>query len=197
MVRRGRGGGAEIDLKKRGEIWGPFVAASLPTYTCPPFQFCQNFDFLCPRRTAQQVHGYKIGTCRRHLRKPVRAADMGQCCGCMPRCTCLDVFSCVDGVPCYGKDEALIDNDANDGETNNKKQSGWCVDDSATERVFIPDGKRASAHIAAVHPCVVLGSELHCLERGMSRIGSAAERDRDRNKRQRERRAHAHARSNT
>ena len=55
-----------------------------------------------------------------------------QCCG---------FGMCVDGVPCYGKDDALIDNDGNLGETNNKNPSKWCVDDSATERVFIPDGE--------------------------------------------------------
>lgn len=61
-----------------------------------------------------------------------RGRDMGPvlsslgCCG-----------LCV--VPCYSKDDALMDDD-NPGETN-KKPTKWCVDDSATERVFIPDGK--------------------------------------------------------
>lgn len=67
-----------------------------------------------------------------------RHVDMGGiCCG-----------MCVDGVPCYGKDDALIDNDGNQGE--NKKQSKWCVDDSATERVFIPDGETPR-----LPPCVM------------------------------------------
>lgn len=67
-----------------------------------------------------------------------RHVDMGGiCCG-----------MCVEGVPCYGKDDALIDNDGNQGE--NKKQSKWCVDDSATERVFIPDGETPR-----LPPCVM------------------------------------------
>eukprot|EP00752_Nemacystus_decipiens_P010546 g9391.t1 len=52
-------------------------------------------------------------------------------------CGCVDGFLC-----CYGKDDALMDNDGNQHAKPNKKQGNWCVDDSATERVFIPDASR-------------------------------------------------------
>lgn len=41
---------------------------------------------------------------------------------------------------CAG-DDAEKDSVIEDYNDQNKKQSKWCVDDSATERVFIPDGK--------------------------------------------------------
>lgn len=40
---------------------------------------------------------------------------------------------------CAG-DDAQKDSFVDDYQEQNKKQSKWCVDDSATERVFIPDG---------------------------------------------------------
>ncbi|CAN0084424.1 unnamed protein product [Scytosiphon promiscuus] len=57
----------------------------------------------------------------------------GPCCG--------FCYMCVDGP---AKDDALVDSDllAQTAAENNKKQKGWCVDDSATERVFIPDASR-------------------------------------------------------
>lgn len=97
--------------------------------------------------------------------------------------TCCRFCMCVDGVPCYGKDDALIDNDGNQGE--NKKQSKWCVDDSATERVFIPDGETPR-----LPPCVMSCRAVWLFaSREMSRTSSAREGERGS---ERKRAAHAH-----
>lgn len=77
---------------------------------------------------------------------------------------------CVDGP---AKDEALVESDilAQTAAENNKRQKGWCVDDSATERVFIPDGecaRRASVPEAKSfkRKNVTPAEEVSLLERG-------------------------------
>ena len=49
---------------------------------------------------------------------------------------------------CAG-DDAEKDSFIDDYRDDTKKPSKWCVDDSATERVFIPDGTCASIHQSA------------------------------------------------
>lgn len=93
-----------------------------------------------------------------------------QCCG----------FSlCVDGVLCYGKDDALMDNEDGQGETN-KKPSKWCVDDSATERVFVPDSKSTHMPTASLL-CSFTWAELFCLltERRRAQVPGESERERE------------------
>lgn len=57
--------------------------------------------------------------------------------------SCCGLCFCVGGDD---KDDALVDNDINSTshqhEHHNKRHPKWCVDDSATERVFVPDGER-------------------------------------------------------
>lgn len=63
-----------------------------------------------------------------------------------------------------------MDDDSNNQQTaDSKKQSKWCVDDSATERVFIPDGKGALRRLLPaffVCPAGLLASP--CFERGVA-----------------------------
>lgn len=91
-----------------------------------------------------------------------RRADMGNT-PCSGFCLCVNLLPC-----CYAKDDALMDDDSNQGAENNKKQSSkWCVDDSATERVFIPDGK--SAYACCQTLCSVWAVSLVCFKRDVAR----------------------------
>ncbi|CAM9832149.1 unnamed protein product [Ectocarpus sp. 6 AP-2014] len=54
---------------------------------------------------------------------------------------CCVLCFCVEGDD---KDDALVDNDSNNPyqHEHSKRHARWCVDDSATERVFVPDASR-------------------------------------------------------